>query len=189
MGSINQTLPRDLDSQVGLGEHGAALCFQESRICQPCRGKEAETGAAGGEMEATPRRSLTCFWHKLFISSTLYYTRMMFPYPMPLGAVLNNRPLASGLSEGVSSGTSISQILLSNRKRTISIKSERGKKRKRKCRKNGAHCCFPAPWSSVPLSPGPDVLIDSCFHRFIHGFTQPPLLIRVPGPVPHLCSQ
>lgn len=78
MDSINQTLPRDLDSQVGLGEHGAALYFQESRICQPCRGKEAQTGAAG-EMEATPRRSLTCFWHKLFISSTLYYTRMMFP--------------------------------------------------------------------------------------------------------------
>lgn len=57
---------------------------------------------------------------------------MMFPYPMPLGAVLNNRPLASGLSEGVSSGTSISQILLSNLKRTISIKSEREKKKKKK---------------------------------------------------------
>lgn len=51
---------------------------------------------------------------------------------MPLGAVLNNRPLASGLSEGVSSGTSISQFLLSNLKRTISIKSEREKKKKKK---------------------------------------------------------
>lgn len=47
MDSINQTLPRDLDSQVGLGEHGAVLYFLESRICQPCRGKEAQAGAAG----------------------------------------------------------------------------------------------------------------------------------------------
>lgn len=55
---------------------------------------------------------------------------MMFPYPMPLGAVLNNCPLASGLSEGISSGASISQFVLCNLRRIISIKSERRRKKK-----------------------------------------------------------
>ena len=50
---------------------------------------------------------------------------MMFPDPMPLGAVFNNHLLASGLSEGISSGASISQFVLCNLRRTISIKSER----------------------------------------------------------------
>lgn len=55
---------------------------------------------------------------------------MMFLYPKPLGAVLNNCPLASGLSEGISSGASISQFVLSNLRRTISIKSEREREKK-----------------------------------------------------------
>lgn len=93
--------------------------------------REHVRACRGGGKEATVRgrRSLTCFWHKLFISSAFYCTRMMFPYPVPLGAVLSNRPLASGLSEGISSGASISQFVLCNLRRTISIKSERRKKK------------------------------------------------------------
>lgn len=93
------------------------------------KGSRAGPGVGCGE-EATVKSSLICFWHKLFISSALYRTRMMFPYPMPLGAVLNNCPLASGLSEGISSGASISQFVLCNLRRIISIKSERRRKKK-----------------------------------------------------------
>lgn len=176
---------------MGLGdmEH-----LRVPRIPGPMRhAEERKHGRAcsGGGEEATRRRSLTCFWHKLCISSALYCTRMMFPHPMPPGAVLNNCPLASGLSEGISSGASISQFALCNLRRTISIKSERRKGKKwgrRRRRENGGHCWFPALWLSGRLSPGPDVLTDSCFHRFIQVFTQPPLLITVPGPVLCLSS-
>lgn len=87
--------------------------------------REWDCNGVGGGKEATARRSLTWFWHKLFISFALYRARMMFPDPMPLGAVFNNHLLASGLSEGISSGASISQFVLCNLRRTISIKSER----------------------------------------------------------------
>lgn len=85
-------------------------------------------GGCSGEGNLREEEPDMLFWHKLFISSALYCTRMMFPYPMPLGAVLNNRPLASGLCEGISSGASISQFVLCNLRRTVSIKSERKKR-------------------------------------------------------------
>lgn len=97
-----------------------------SKTPGPMRHAEEGSGTVmGGGKKATARRSLTWFWHKLFISFALYHARMMFPYPMPLGAMLNNHPLASGLSEGISSGASISQFVLCNLRITISIKSER----------------------------------------------------------------
>lgn len=109
------------------------------------------------KMEATVGRSLTYFGHKLFISSALYYTRMMFWYPVPLGAVLNNRPLALGLSEGISSGASISQFVLDNLRRAISIKPEKGwwgggGGRRRKCRRNGAFSCSLVVSAALPRS-------------------------------------
>lgn len=147
---------------------------------------------SGGGEEATMRRSLTCFWHKLCISSALYCTRMMFPHPMPPSAVLNNCPLASGLSEGISSGASISQFALCNLRRTISIKSER-RRGKSGGEEDAGRTAATAGFRLSGCQGGsPQVLTsfltDSCFHRFIHVFTQPPLPITVPGPVLCLSS-
>lgn len=90
--------------------------------------------------------------------------------------------LTWGLSQGICSGISISQFVLCNLGTTISIKSEKQTtiiiiiKIRESCID-----CFLI--TSAAFHPGFDVLIDSCFHRFIHVFIQQPLFLQVPGSV------